>query len=78
MPQMTPHALAADLPALRLLRPRKTAALLDISLTTLWRLSHTSDFPKKYQLGPNAVAFRESELQTWIAQRRTGGGEGSS
>jgi len=59
------HALAAaPPPALRLLRPGKTAALLDISLTTLWRLSHTSGFSKKYQLGPNAVAFRESELQT--------------
>jgi len=43
----------------------KTANLLDISLTTLWRLSHTPDFPKKYQLGPNAVAFRAAVI--WAA-----------
>jgi prophage regulatory protein len=51
-----------------LIRPGKAAKLLGISMTTLWRLSKTPGFPKKKQLSPNAVVFRENELRAWVRQ----------
>ena len=74
MPKTPTHALASDIPlsqpALRLLRPGTAADLLGISLTTLWRLSSAPDFPKKYQLSANAVAWREADLDKWLSTRR--------
>ncbi len=55
-------------PTLNLIRPSTAARLLGVSQTTLWRLSKTPGFPKKKQLSPNAVVFREDELRAWIRQ----------
>lgn len=41
-----------------------------ISLVTLWRLSHTEDFPRKIKLSTRAVGYRKSELDAWLATRQ--------
>ncbi len=40
-----------------------------ISNTTLHRLIKEGDFPAPIQLGPRAVAWVESEVDSWIEQR---------
>ena len=35
----------------------------------LWRLERNGLFPKRVQLGPNAVAWLESEIDEWINAR---------
>jgi predicted DNA-binding transcriptional regulator AlpA len=55
-------------PPVSLIRPSKVAHLLGISMTTLWRASKKPGFPKKYQLSPNAVVFRENEVRAWVGR----------
>tara|TARA_R110002049_G_scaffold309186_1_gene518212 strand:+ start:27150 stop:27290 length:141 start_codon:yes stop_codon:yes gene_type:complete len=40
-----------------------------LSRTTIWRLEQTGDFPKRVQLSPNAVGWRESEINHWQSSR---------
>ena len=77
-----PHAPTPDgtgtQPLPRLLRPRELANLLSVSLTTVWRLSRTPGFPRKFMISPNAVGYSEPEVRGWLAQRRVveaGGGQ---
>ena len=46
---------------------------LDIAL---WRLERAGEFPERKPLSANRVAWKESEVAAWIAQRkgRRGGG----
>jgi len=53
----------------QLLRPREVEKLLGVSETTVWRLSRTPGFPKKYQVSANAVAWREDDLLAWLETR---------
>ena len=55
---------------MKMIRPAKTAAKLDISPTTLWRRTKDPGFPRAYRLGGNVVAFDEAEIDEWIASRR--------
>jgi len=65
------HASPSDNTRLiSLLRPSEVATRLGISSTTLWRLSHAPTFPDKYRISANAVGYDESEIATWLAQRR--------
>jgi prophage regulatory protein len=43
----------------------------DLSRTTLWRLERAGDFPKRVPLSKNRVAWKESQVNAWIAQRRS-------
>ena len=38
--------------------------------STWWRWSKQPDFPPKYRLGPRTVAWKESDLCRWFANRR--------
>ena len=40
-----------------------------LSRTTWWRLERKGLAPKRRQISPNAVAWLESELASWIASR---------
>ena len=41
-----------------------------LSVTTAWRLRRAGKFPKHVQLGENAIGWRRSDLEAWIARRR--------
>ena len=43
---------------------------IGISQTTIWRLRRAGKFPPHVQLGENAVGWRRSDLEAWIAHRR--------
>ncbi|NJD37373.1 MAG: AlpA family phage regulatory protein [Geobacter sp.] len=55
----------------RVLRPKEQAALIGLSRATLHRLEKSDPtFPKKIQLGMQAVGRMESDLLAWLESRR--------
>ncbi len=40
-----------------------------LSRTTRWRLEQKGLFPRRRQISPNGVAWLESEIRTWSAER---------
>lgn len=55
----------------RLLRVDEVTDRTGLSRTTLWRKERAGEFPQRVKLGPNAVAWREEEVEEWIASRPT-------
>ena len=52
------------------LRLKEAAHYLNLSLTTLWRLSERdSTFPKKIKLGERLCYYRKSDLDNWLKTR---------
>ncbi len=52
----------------------RIAAVLErtgLSRTTIWRLEREGLFPARRRLGPNSVAYLESEIDEWVAGRPT-------
>jgi predicted DNA-binding transcriptional regulator AlpA len=41
----------------------------DLSRTTIWRLERAGDFPQSVRISPGRRAWRESDLDRWIASR---------
>ena len=54
----------------RLIRRREVLHRTGFSNTTLWRKYTAGEFPKPRQIGPNSVAWLESEVDSWIDERR--------
>lgn len=52
----------------RLLTMRETMALTTLGRTSLWKLSKEGRFPSAVRLN-GRVAFFESEIRTWLANR---------
>jgi predicted DNA-binding transcriptional regulator AlpA len=40
-----------------------------LSRTTIWRLEKIKDFPQSVRISPGRRAWRESDLDRWIASR---------
>ena len=40
-----------------------------LSRTTIWRLERAKDFPQSVRISPGRRAWRESDLDRWIAAR---------
>ena len=40
-----------------------------LSVATIWRKERAGDFPARRQLGPNSVAWLESEVLAWMDSR---------
>jgi prophage regulatory protein len=55
-------------PEILLRRPAVEAAT-GLSRSTIYAFMARDDFPKPVRLGPLAVAWRQSEIQAWIASR---------
>lgn len=53
----------------RFLREPEVLRLAGISQMTLYRWEKIDLFPKRYKIGPNSVAWKESEVLHWIASR---------
>jgi predicted DNA-binding transcriptional regulator AlpA len=39
-----------------------------VSDSTIWRLEHQGDFPKRVRVAPGTAGWRMSEVQQWIAK----------
>ncbi|WP_198947976.1 helix-turn-helix transcriptional regulator [Magnetofaba australis] len=57
----------------RILRKPEVRKLTGLSGTTLWRRERAGDFPKSVRLSPNAIGWRRSEVEAWMASLRPAG-----
>lgn len=53
----------------RLLRKPAVIDRVALSDTTIWRKVRAGTFPKPLHISAGAVAWRESDIEAWIAQR---------
>lgn len=60
MQEKTPH---------RLIKRREVLASTGLAVSTLYERISAGTFPRPVALGPRSVAWSESEVQTWIAER---------
>ena len=51
----------------RLLRQAEVEAKVGFKKTKIWELVSEGSFPEPIGIGPRAIAWRESEIDTWIA-----------
>jgi prophage regulatory protein len=49
----------------------RALAQTGLSRMTIYRLENRSEFPQRKQLSPNSVGWLESEVDEWIATRRS-------
>jgi prophage regulatory protein len=52
-----------------ILRAPEVRARVGLSRTSIWRAVRRGDFPAPCRLGPNAVGWRASAIEAWIASR---------
>jgi prophage regulatory protein len=52
-----------------LMRRPAVEAWTGLSRSSIYAAIARDDFPKPVQLGPQSVAWRQSEIQAWIASR---------
>ena len=53
----------------RYIRKDEVVTMTGLSAATIWRHENTGDFPARRQLGPNSVAWLESEVMAWMKTR---------
>ena len=53
----------------RLLRLPMVVARVGLSETTIWRLRRRGQFPLPVRISPGCVAWREADVESWIASR---------
>lgn len=53
----------------KFLRLAAVQSLVPMSRSSLYRKIDAGEFPKPFSLGARAVAWRESEVNEWIAAR---------
>ena len=52
-----------------ILHKHEVLAKIGISHSTLWQWRRAGIFPQPLQLGPQAIGWRESEIQAWLDSR---------
>lgn len=61
----SPYETVSD----RFLREPEVNRITGLSRTTRWRLEKQKLFPRRRQISANAVAWLESEVMTWMAEK---------
>jgi prophage regulatory protein len=56
-------------PRERLVGFDEVRARIGLSRSTVWRLARAKDFPQSVKISPGRRAWRESDLDRWIASR---------
>ena len=64
---MSTHDVAHE--PTRLLRKPAVLERVGLSDTTIWRLERAGKFPKSIRISAGAVAWREADIEAWIAER---------
>jgi prophage regulatory protein len=54
---------------MKVLRLNEVMGRTGQSRTSIWRLERRGDFPRKVQLAPGAIGYREDEVDEWIERR---------
>jgi prophage regulatory protein len=52
-----------------LLKRRQVLERLGVSHVTIWRLQRLGQFPPPIRISPGRVAWREADIEQWIADR---------
>ncbi len=52
-----------------LLSVKQVQAATTLSRTTLWRMARAGTFPAPVRLSPGRVAWRQDEVDAWVASR---------
>ena len=60
----------------RLLRREEVETRCGIARTTIYRLMRCGEFPEPIKVGPRAVRWPASEIESWVAGRSRASGEG--
>ena len=55
---------------LQCLSIKQVAAILGVSVTTVWRMRRRGEFPNPVQLSHGCVRFLEKDVAEWIEARR--------
>jgi prophage regulatory protein len=58
----------------KLIRKRQLLEQVPYSESYIWRLEKAGEFPVRVQLGPNAVAWYQDEVDAWKAKLIRGAG----
>lgn len=59
----------------RFMREPEVAQVTGLSRTTRWRLERAGKFPRRRRISANAVAWLQSEVEAWIAEKTDGVGD---
>ncbi len=57
---------------MRVLRTTEVIRRIGLSRSTLWRLERAHDFPERVHLGVNSVGWLETDIDSWLNNRRRG------
>ena len=68
-PLSSSPSLSASSRSSRLLRLQVVAARVGLSATTIWRQRRRGQFPDPVRISPGCVAWREADVESWIASR---------
>ena len=52
---------------MKILRIHDVLRITGLSRTTIWRLEHKGDFPKKIRLCRNCIGYHADEIEAWIS-----------
>lgn len=55
--------------SVRVYRLKEVCALIKLSPASIYRLIEAEAFPKPIRIGVKAVAWRETDLEEWLASR---------
>ena len=66
------HPMDERLAAYRLLSRWEVAMMLNVSVTTLWRMVRREEFPPPIRVSPGRVAWPASSVLDWIDERMDG------
>ncbi len=55
-----------------LIPKKKVMEISSFSASSLWRRMQDGSFPRNYKIGPNRVAWRESEIFEWLNSKAGG------
>ena len=55
----------------RIVRMNELPSLVGLSERSIYRREAVGEFPARLKLGPNAIGWRLSDIETWIASRPT-------
>ncbi len=65
-----PLLMEIHMPADRFIREPECRRVSGLSRTTRWRLERRGEFPKRYAISPNGVAWLLSEILSWQTSRK--------
>ena len=54
---------------MKYLNSKTVVNMTSLSRVTLWRLERDGRFPKRVQLSPRRVGWREDEIKEWISKK---------